>query len=397
MSVATMTLPAPAVARPRLISGPLLRVFVADFGGLTSFYLLLSVVAQYATAAGAGRIGAGLATGALMLSTATAEFVTPRLVARFGYRSVLAAGLVLLGVPALALPLSAALPAVVAVCVLRGVGLAIIFVVCGALSAESIPAERRGEGLGVMGVVAGLPAVLALPLGLWLVAQVGYPAVFVAGALSALAGLAVLPGLRCRRPAADAAIGIVAGLRTSALLRPAVVFAGTAMAGGVVATFLPAALPRSTADLAAVALLVQAAAATASRWWAGRHGDRHGAARLLVPGVFVAAAGMILLVLVVSPVATLLAMVLFGTGFGAVQNASMAMMFDRVSASGYGTASALWNLAYDGGFGLGAAGFGVLAAQTGYPAGFAVTAAVMLAILVARGARTGNRGEGVVK
>jgi MFS family permease len=377
MSTATLSLPAPAVARPRLVSGPLLRVLVADFGGLTSFYLLLSVVARYATTAG----GAGLATGTLMLSTAAAEFLTPRLVARFGYRFVLAAGLVLLGAPALALPLSAGLPMIVGVSLLRGVGLAIIFVVCGALSAEFIPAGRRGEGIGVLGVVAGLPAVFGLPLGLWLVTQVGYPVIFVAGALAALAGLAVLPGLPGRRPDAPVAIGIVAGLRSPALRRPSIVFAGTAMAGGVVATFLPAALPAGAAGLAAVALLVQAAAATVSRWWAGRHGDRHGAARLLVPGVLVAAVGMLVLVLVASPVAVLAGMVLFGTGFGVVQNASMAMMFERVSPAGYGTASALWNLAYDGGFGLGAAGFGVVAAQTGYPVGFAITAAVMLAAL----------------
>jgi MFS family permease len=385
MSTATMRLPAPAVARPRLVSGPLLRVLVADFGGLTSFYLLLSVVARYATTAG----GAGLATGALMLSTAAAEFLTPRLVARFGYRFVLAAGLVLLGAPALALPLSAGLPMIVGVSLLRGVGLAIIFVVCGALSAEFIPAGRRGEGIGVLGVVAGLPAVFGLPLGLWLVNQVGYPVIFVAGALAALAGLAVLPGLPGRRPDAPVAIGIVAGLRSPALRRPSIVFAGTAMAGGVVATFLPAALPAGAAGLAAVALLVQAAAATVSRWWAGRHGDRHGAARLLVPGVLVAAVGMLVLVLVASPVAVLAGMVLFGTGFGVVQNASMAMMFERVSPAGYGTASALWNLAYDGGFGLGAAGFGVVAAQTGYPVGFAITAAVMLAFLVGPAARDG--------
>jgi MFS family permease len=388
MSTATLSLPAPAIPRPRLVSGPLLRVLVADFGGLTSFYLLLSVVARYATTAG----GAGLATGALMLSTAAAEFLTPRLVARFGYRLVLAAGLVLLGAPALALPLSAGLPMIVGVSLLRGIGLAIIFVVCGALSAEFIPAERRGEGIGVLGVVAGLPAVFGLPLGLWLVPHVGYPVVFAAGALAALAGLAVLPGLPGRRPDVgaedvDAPVGMVAGLRTPALRRPSIVFAGTAMAGGVVATFLPAALPAASAGLAAVALLVQAAAATVSRWWAGRHGDRHGAARLLVPGVLVAAAGMLVLIVVASPVAVLVGMVLFGTGFGVVQNASMAMMFERVSPAGYGTASALWNLAYDGGFGLGAAGFGLVAGQTGYPVGFAITAAVMLAFLVGPAAR----------
>jgi len=56
-------------------------------------------------------------------------------------------------------------------------------------------------------------------------------------------------------------------------------------------------------------------------------------------------------------------------------------MYARVPESGYGTVSALWNLAYDAGMGLGAAGFGAVAAQTGYPASFALTAALMLAAL----------------
>jgi hypothetical protein len=56
-------------------------------------------------------------------------------------------------------------------------------------------------------------------------------------------------------------------------------------------------------------------------------------------------------------------------------------MFDRVDASGYGAASAIWSAAYDGGLGVGAAGFGMLATQTGYPAGFATTAAIMMTVL----------------
>jgi predicted MFS family arabinose efflux permease len=57
-------------------------------------------------------------------------------------------------------------------------------------------------------------------------------------------------------------------------------------------------------------------------------------------------------------------------------------MFSRVSASGFGTVSALWNLAYDAGLGVGAAEFGAVAAQTGYPIAFALTAALMFAALV---------------
>ena len=56
-------------------------------------------------------------------------------------------------------------------------------------------------------------------------------------------------------------------------------------------------------------------------------------------------------------------------------------MFHRSTSAGYGTASALWNLAYDSGFGVGAAGFGMLAAHTGYPLSFAVTAGLVLAAL----------------
>jgi len=67
-----------------------------------------------------------------------------------------------------------------------------------------------------------------------------------------------------------------------------------------------------------------------------------------------------------------------------------------VPRSGYSTASAVWNLAYDAGLGLGAAGFGVLASQAGYAPAFLLTAIVMLAALVPgwrdlRGAHPGAR------
>jgi predicted MFS family arabinose efflux permease len=174
---------------------------------------------------------------------------------------------------------------------------------------------------------------------------------------------------------------VLAGLRTAALLRPAVAFSATAVAGGVVVTFVPLAVTAGSGNLAALALLVQAVMATVARWWAGRYGDRHGPARLLVPGVLLGTAGVFALVLTGHPVALVAGMLLFGTGFGVSQNASLALMFDRVPSSGYGTVSAMWNLAYDAGMGLGAAGFGVAVAQTGYPVAFAVTGVLMLAAL----------------
>jgi predicted MFS family arabinose efflux permease len=305
-------------------------------------------------------------------------------VARFGYRLVYAAGLLLLGAPALALTVSASMAVILAVSVVRGVGLAIVVVVGSALVASLVPRERRGEGLGLLGVVVGVPSIVALPLGVWLAREIGYPPVFVTGALASVVALAVIPGLPDRAPApgAQSPFGITTGVRMPALVRPSLVLAATAMATGVVVTFLPLVLPPSTGDLAAWALLAQALSSTLSRWWAGHHGDRHDAHRLIAPGVLATAAGALALVMTASPAAVVIGMVLLGAGFGMAQNATLALMFDRVTPSGYDTVSALWNLAYDAGLGLGGVGFGVLASRTGYPAAFAVTAAVVLGALV---------------
>ena len=63
----------------------------------------------------------------------------------------------------------------------------------------------------------------------------------------------------------------------------------------------------------------------------------------------------------------------------------MAVLLQRVPASGYTAVTALWSIAYDGGFGLGALAVGALAVQTGYPVAFAITgllAAASVALLV---------------
>ena len=165
------------------------------------------------------------------------------------------------------------------------------------------------------------------------------------------------------------------------MLRPGLVFAATTVSAGVVASFLPLAAGVS-AGVATLGLFAQAVTATASRWWAGRRGDRHGHAGLLVPGLLIAAAGMASLIWVSAPAAVIAGMCLFGIGFGIAQNVTFALMIDRAPGSGYGTASALWNLAYDAGYGTGPIVFGVFVAHTGYPAAFALTGLLILAALL---------------
>jgi MFS family permease len=373
----------------RIISGPLALVFLSSFGMLTSFYLLLSVTPMYAAAAGAGSAGAGLVTGVLLLGTVAAELAAPGLMKRYGYRTLLAVGAGLLGVPALALLSPRPLVTIVAVSVVRGLGFGLGTVVTGALVAMLLPPGRRGEGLGLSGVVACVPAVVALPSGVWLAGHYGYAVVVGITAATALVPLAACPWLpgaagRKEEACADAGppVGMLAGLRHGGQLRLSLIFAASTVAAGVVVSFLPLAAGAS-GSIAAVGLLAQAVSATISRWWAGRRGDRHGHARLLIPGLATASLGMTAMIWLASPAAVIAAMCLFGTGFGIIQNATFALMIDRMPASGFGMASALWNLAYDAGYGAGPAVFGLFVAHTGYPAAFALTGVLMLAALPA--------------
>ena len=381
-------------ACPRLVTGRFAAALLASFGALTSFYLLLSVTPMYAVSAGAGTAWAGLVTGTLMLTTVLAEFASSRLMGRYGYRAVFAAGALLLGGPVPALLAPHSMITIVAVSILRGFGFGPSTVVTGALVASSVPPERRGEGIGLAGVVACVPAIVALPSGVWLAQNTGYAVVIAITAVSALAPLAAVPWLGITQTGPEAGTvqaGLLASLRSAGQLRPAVIFAATTVSAGVVASFLPlaAGVP---AGVAGLGLFVQAVTATASRWWAGRRGDRYGHARLLIPGLLIATAGMTSLIWVSAPAAVIAGMGLFGIGFGITQNATFALMIDRAPASGYGTASALWNLAYDAGYGAGPMVFGVFVAHTGYPAAFALTGVLILTALLPAVRDRGQQG-----
>jgi predicted MFS family arabinose efflux permease len=292
---------------------------------------------------------------------------------------VLAAGAALLGAPALALLPREPQAVMMSVSFVRGLGFGLCGVTTGALAATLLPPERRGEGLGLLGVVSGVPAVVALPAGVWLA---GHHLATAAAAMAAAFGLLPLTAIRWL-PARGGTHGRPSAARTrrapGAGLRLALIFAACTIAAGVLDSFLPLAKGVSS-NLVTVVLLVQAIAATVSRWQAGRYGDKYGHARLLIPALIVAALGLVAMIGLASPVLIFTSMVLFGAGFGVLENATFALLIERLPEA---RASALWNFAYDAGYGAGPAVFGLFAARAGYPVAFALTGVLVLAVLPA--------------
>src|SRR5580692_8505362 len=391
--------------RSRLVSGSFALVLVAALCMETSFFLLVSVTPMAAAADGATSAGAGLVTGVLLLGTVVAELASPVLMRRCGYRVTLAAGALLMGVPLLVLLAHGTFVITMIASLARGFGFGLGAVVLGALVPLLVPADRRGEGLALSGVVETIPAVVALPAGVWLAGHAGFALVVIVAAVAALVPAAATAWLPRRVGADDPGaasdqdrpVGLLAGLRQAGQRRPALIFAASTVAAGVVVSFLPLATGLSR-NVAAAGLFAQALTGMAGRWWAGRLGH----ARLLPPALVIAAAGMAGLFWLASPIAVIAGMGLFGLGFGALQNATFTLMINRMPESGFGAASAIWNLAYDAGYGAGPAAFGVFVGLTGYPIAFAFSALLMIVALpltrsprpagAARSARGGKRG-----
>jgi len=375
----------------------LLLFLVGTFCTALGFYMLLSVVPLYVERSGGNSSDAGIATAAFMLSTVAVQVVMPGILRRFGYKPVLMAGQLLLGLPALFYGLAGAVPAILAVTLVRGAGFGAAIVVLSALAVELAPPGRRGATLGVYGLALTLPTIFGGSLALWVAENAGFGLVFLLGGAGPLLGLAAASGIRRVTPSRDESGGLgdgfFAALGRGELARIFVLFSAVTVASGVTITFVPLSAPASGPYSAAAALLVFGVFVTAGRLGAGWYGDRYGTRVLLAPGLAAAALGMVLL----STEGPLLLAggLLFGGGFGVLQNATLMLVMDRVSKAEYGTGSTLWNVAFDAGTGVGAFVFGFVVELAGFAPAFYLCAGllVLASLLVPLDARRYRKAQ----
>lgn len=360
-------------------------VTVVGFGG---FALLFPVVPLWVVRGGQDAAGAGLVNGTLLLATVATQPFVPRALARFGAGGSLAAAMVLLGLPAVAIGFSDALAWALGMSALRGVGFAALTVTGSAVVAELVPPARRGEAIGFYGLGIALPNLVLLPASVALVEKIGYWPVFGLGALPLLGIPAAVALGRTWRTTSGSA-GPAAHVTTSwrqarGVIAPALVLFAVTLSGGALMTFLPQLTDSST--VAFFALLALGLVAAVGRWRIGRVADRRGAGRLLLPLLLTAAAGLVLTALAVGGDGQgsrtwllLVAVVVVGIGYGTLQNLTLLVALSRVTSRDYGRASAIWNVGFDAGTGLGSVLLGVVATSWGFGIGFLVLSGLAVA------------------
>ncbi|WP_405218033.1 MFS transporter [Agrococcus sp. Ld7] len=354
-------------------------LLVTTFLALSNFAGLLAVVPLWAAAGGHGSAGVGATTGVMMAATVATQLAAPWVFRALSLRAMMIVGAALLGAPAPLYLLSSDAAVILLLTVVRGIGFALVVVAGATLIADVATPGKLGRAASYYGVAAALPNVIALAGGVWAADAWGFSVVFVVSGAAALLG-AILAWML---PGGSRGAFHAASRRDLLGVAPALVlFVTTSAVFGAVSTFLPLAGPAT--PVAALALLAAATAIVLGRLAAGPIADRIGAGRLLVPSAAAVALGTCIAAVALEGPGWVLVVgaALIGTGFGAAQNDSFVVTLHVFGPARSGTASTIWNVAFDGGVGVGAFGLGWVIGQLGYGGAFTGMAIAIAAVAV---------------
>jgi MFS family permease len=232
------------------------------------------------------------------------------------------------------------------------------------------PPERRGEALGIFGLSFFVPTAIGGWLGEWVIGRSGFPALFLSAAV--IAFLSGLPPLRMKEPKVSSRLSPASLLDFLSRLYLIPNSAGFlfGMAYGSLFTFLPVFLLIRKISSLGIFIVVYALSVIGTRTLARKLADRMPRERLSLISLLLLGTGTLAIPFLSGPVGLSLVAAVSGTGHGFLFPSLSALILDRAGKEKGGIAMAMFTGAFDMGMVIGAAAFGFVAENLGYPAMF---------------------------
>lgn len=333
---------------------------------------------------GGDQAAVGIVIGAFAVASLLARPFAGRLADRRGRKGTLIAGAVITVVAALGHLIAFNVPVLIVMRLLLGLGEALFFVAAIAAATDLAPEDRRGEAISLFSLSLYLGIAIGPVIGEAVHAAFGFAAVWLVAAGISLAAVVLswlapetLPPDQRKEPSHSDSLIHRRGIEPGLLALCGVFGMGPFFA------FLPLlsddlGLGGSGPYLAAFAIVVVVLRLIGARW-----PDQFGAARLSGTALVISAIGLVALGLAVSKVlpvgpGLMVGSIVFAGGVAFTFPAIMAMAVIGVPAAERGSVVGTAGLFVDAAFGISPATLGFLAGWTGYPATFAVCAAIAL-------------------
>jgi predicted MFS family arabinose efflux permease len=369
-----------AAGNDRLFTPPFITLTLAELAYFTAGGLVIGVTPFFVTGPlGSDEAGLGLVAGAFGVATLLLRPYAGRLSDRRGRRPLLIGGAALFALVLFAHVLTSSLPLLIGLRLLLGVAEALFFVAGYAALADLAPPGRTGEALSYNSLALYLGIALGPALGQLLTDLGGYGAAWGGG--GALCLLAAALALRMPETAVRQEPGAAA---PQGLFHRAAVGPGLALFSGVAAMsgYLLLAGKHAESmgvDAWSVTFLVFGGVVVGLRALFAWLPDRMPPMRLGAASLAMIAAGLALVVLLPGYPGLLAGTVAVAAGVAFMTPALFSATFARVAPEERGMAAGTATVFIDLGFSGGPFAAGFVAAALGFPAAFAVSAAIALA------------------
>lgn len=360
-------------AKSNLWTKDFIIISLANFFLYLVFYLLLVTMGVYTVEQfNASESTAGLVSSIFIVGTLIGRLLIGQMVSSIGNRRMLLYGLAIYVLFSLFYFIDLGITILMITRLLHGITLGIVSTATGAIIAEIIPGNRKGEGIGYFSMSITLATAIGPFIGLYMSQHVSYQVIF--SFCAALAVISFVIALFAHIPETEnpedstetKKIKLSDFVEPRALPIGLVVLIVSIGYGSVLSFINFYALEMNLVDAASLFFVVYAVAILASRPFTGRLMDFKGANYVMYPAFILFGGGLLLLGTVESSAAFLIAGILIGLGFGNMQSTTQAIAVKLTPPHRMGLATSTYYIALDTGIGFGPYVLGFIIPMTGY-------------------------------
>lgn len=353
------------------------------------FYVLITTLPSYVINELGGTVAdGGLIVTTMLISAVLIRTVSATLLEKIGKKRGLVISVIAFAVTTLFyIWVESFIPLLILRCI-HGLTFGAVTTATGAIAADVVPANRRGEGIGYFALASNLAVVIGPFIGLTLLQFVSFQTLFIV--LSIMMSVGVLFAVSVRVPPQEKPVLAVSSERKLSIydfveqkaLPVAFICSISAIAYSSIISFIS--LYSESIGLAEVAsyfFLVYAATMLISRPFLGKRFDRRGPNSVIIPCLFIFVAGFILLSFTVNAWMLLLSAVLMGLGFGTIVPSFQTMAIQAAHPSRSGHATATFFTLFDTGIALGSFVCGLIVTSFGFQNMYIICSVIVLIVL----------------
>ncbi|TWT02352.1 MFS transporter [Planomicrobium sp. CPCC 101079] len=365
-----------------------INISISTFFIFAVFYALLTLVPIYVLdkdGLGGTAAESGIAVSIFLVSAIIMRFFAGLILEKFGKRKILVLSVLLFAISTFLYMFATGLPALLMLRFFQGIWFSLVTTVAGAIAADLVPPERRGEGLGYYGIAMNLAVVAGPFLALTLQPFVAYRTIFlIFGIIMAVGFLCALSVRVEEKPAIKSEkrrLAFSDFIEIKSLPVASVGFLISFVYASIITFISVYAESLGLLQTASFFFVVYAVAMLLVRPFTGRLFDMRGPDIVIIPSCIIFAIGLLSLSFTHTWWMLLLSGALVGLGYGTLLPSFQTLAIQAADKHRSGYATGTFFALFDSGMAVGAVSLGVIAGFLGYSNLYLALAAALVAII----------------